>query len=697
MGLLGKIWVKLGLDNSEFNKEIKKSQGAVGNFKSFMSGIGKTIAAAFSITAVINFAKASIQAYNESALAAAKLESVLRSTGGASGLTAKELANFAGDLQKVTKFEDDATINAMALLATFKSIKGDIFKQTIVSAQDLATVLGTDLNGAVMQLGKALEAPEIGLTMLRRSGISFSTQQIEQIKKLVAEGKKHEAQLVMLAEVQTQFGGAAKAAGDTAAGSWVKMKNALGDLMEVIGSASEKSRGLAGSLQVWFEQLNKVASSKNLSFFEKLTAVLGGNMNAFRKANKEFEENVTHNEQIEAQASAIVAGLTTIAAAEHYLATMSKTNLNDTQKLVKQKLESMIKTYQQTELQIQLDKEAAAEAARKAAAEKAAAEAEERHITGSAKNLQYLIKLKQEEIALTTDENKRAALNQELANLEHRLAVMKLTNDELRAYKMLLARDIRAGGEVPYVAARPKGKIAPLNVDKDGKKIDPILSYRDRTRQGGLADLQAQLKRYQDLYDRIDMNDPQREFFKNQIEGLEKGIKELSDGMKDFNSEFDEEVLRAANIAANFGQAVAQSMSESMKMMFDAISSGEKIDASAMTKAILMPFADMAVQMGEVMVATGMAALAAKAIGKVGGPGAAIAAGAVLMALGAAAQSQIGRIGANFGAGSSSDPYSYEGGAAVSNVNPQPIQVFGVLKGQDIYLSSEKYKQNKSR
>ena len=319
MGLLGKIWVKLGLDNSEFNKEIKESQGAVGNFKSFLSGIGKSIAAAFSVSAIIGFAKASIKAYNESALAAAKLESVLRSTGGAAGVSAKELTSYASDLQKITRFEDDATINAMALLATFKSIKGDVFKQTIASAQDLATVLGTDLNSAVMQLGKALEAPEIGLNMLRRSGISFSTQQIEAIKSLVAEGKKHEAQLIMLTKVQSQFGGAAKTAADTAAGAWVQLKNSFGDLMETIGSGTEKTKGFAGSLKIWVEQLDRLFKSKDVGFWGKLTGLFGGNQAAFRKANEEAERNLRYNQEAEKQAEGAMSVVTDLAEAERQL------------------------------------------------------------------------------------------------------------------------------------------------------------------------------------------------------------------------------------------------------------------------------------------------------------------------------------------------------------------------------------------
>ena len=44
-------------------------------------------------------------------------------------------------------------------------------------ATDIATVMGTDVKSATLQLGKALEEPRIGLSMLRRSGISFTEEQ----------------------------------------------------------------------------------------------------------------------------------------------------------------------------------------------------------------------------------------------------------------------------------------------------------------------------------------------------------------------------------------------------------------------------------------------------------------------------------------------------------------------------------------
>lgn len=699
MGLIGKIWVKLGLDNSEFKQGIKGAEKEASGFQSFIKGVGPSVAAAFSIGAIVNFGKAAVKAYNESALALAKLEAVIRSTGNASGLSSKQMQDYAAELQRVTTFEDDATINAMALLSTFKSIQGDTFKQTIASAQDLATVLGTDLNGAVMQLGKALEAPEIGLTMLRRSGISFSNQQIEQIKKLVEEGRKHEAQMVMLKEVQSQFGGAAKAAAATADGAWKQLGNTIGDVMEDLGSGVESTRGMAKSMNEYIISMRNMWKNDDIWTSTKIWTTLFGwaNNDALEFANAEAARKDKATKDNEAWVAAQMEGIKSIEDAEKAKAELGWQIMTERGQMFKTSLDMYVKEANKKQEQIQLDKEEAEAYAKtaegmKEAQEKAKQAALERakYIMGTSAYYERLIKEARELNEVEENANLRADRELEIRNLEYKLELTKKTKDELKEIQALRARDIRAGGEVPYVQNTITGKVTT-------KQKDPILAYRDKYATDSLPALEAELERYKNLYNRIDATQEQKEFFKTQIDGLEEGIGKLKDGMTDFNKEFSEEVMRSANIASNFGQAVAQSMSESMKIIFDAISSGEEIDASAMTKAILMPFADMAVQIGEVMVATGAAALAAKAIGKVGGPGAAIAAGAVLMALGAAAQSQIGRIGSSFGAGSSEDPYSYTGGKAVSNVSVQPIQVYGVLKGQDIYLSSEKYKQNKSR
>ncbi|MHC4406553.1 MAG: hypothetical protein ACYTG0_43565, partial [Planctomycetota bacterium] len=80
---------------------------------------------------------------------------MLKATGGAAGFSAGELNKFAGELQKVTTFGDETTIQMMAVLATFKQISGPVFKDTVRVIQDMSVVLGQDMRSAAIQVGKA--------------------------------------------------------------------------------------------------------------------------------------------------------------------------------------------------------------------------------------------------------------------------------------------------------------------------------------------------------------------------------------------------------------------------------------------------------------------------------------------------------------------------------------------------------------
>jgi len=164
-----------------------------------------------------------------------RLEQVVRATGGAAGYTADQLKRMASDLQEVTRFGDETTLQAQAMLLTFKSIRGETFRRTLESAMDLSTVFRQDLQSSILQLGKALEDPERGLTALRRVGVSFSEQQETVIKSLVQTGRLAEAQSMILDAIAGQVGGSARAAAGTTAGIWQQFKNAFGDVMEEIG------------------------------------------------------------------------------------------------------------------------------------------------------------------------------------------------------------------------------------------------------------------------------------------------------------------------------------------------------------------------------------------------------------------------------------------------------------------------------
>lgn len=164
-----------------------------------------------------------------------KLEAVLKATGNAAGLSAEQLKAHAAAIQDITGVGDEAVIAMQAILATFKHIKGDEFRRATESIVDMAAVLGTDLSAAAIQVGKALNDPIRGVSMLSRSGITFSEVQLKMIKSLAKAGDMMGAQRIVLKELESQFGGTAEAIGKTFVGSMKKAKSAIGDVGEGIG------------------------------------------------------------------------------------------------------------------------------------------------------------------------------------------------------------------------------------------------------------------------------------------------------------------------------------------------------------------------------------------------------------------------------------------------------------------------------
>jgi hypothetical protein len=200
---------------------------------SVASGILQAQMAIQAIRMVTGTIGAMMQSSRDAEKQGKKLDAVLAATGGTAGVSGEEIRQMAGDLQRLTNFEDDATIGAAGVLATFTQIRGDTFKSAIVAAQDLSAVMGQDLQSSVVQVGKALNDPIKGITALTRVGVSFSEQQKQQIKQLMSVGDIAGAQAVILGELQKEFGGAAQAVSDP----FTRMGNVIGDIGESIGGA----------------------------------------------------------------------------------------------------------------------------------------------------------------------------------------------------------------------------------------------------------------------------------------------------------------------------------------------------------------------------------------------------------------------------------------------------------------------------
>lgn len=182
-----------------------------------------------------------------------RLQAVLRATGDASGLTAKELTDFSEKMEQSTLVTHEQVLDAAAVLATFRSVSGESFTRALTLAQDLSSVMGKDLHASTLALGRALEDPVNGLTALRRAGLEFTPTQKEMLKNMVETGQAAEAQKIILDKLESKMAGtgAAEATGLTGAAhqvaiSWKNMLEAIGQTPVVAATAQTAMEALAG-------------------------------------------------------------------------------------------------------------------------------------------------------------------------------------------------------------------------------------------------------------------------------------------------------------------------------------------------------------------------------------------------------------------------------------------------------------------
>jgi hypothetical protein len=224
------------------SKGLKQAQYQLNKVRGNFQNLGRNFAiAGAALAGGVALIGKSLRDAAESQKVFAQTEAVLKSTGTTANGTAKDIQNLASSLQKSTAFNDEAILSGANLLLTFKNIQNqagetnDIFDQTVRASLDVARAMGTDASGEAIRLGKALNDPVKGISALTRVGIQFTDQQKEQIKTLTASGDLLGAQKIILAELQSQFGGSAAAYAQTFAGQVESLNNELNDLSEEIG------------------------------------------------------------------------------------------------------------------------------------------------------------------------------------------------------------------------------------------------------------------------------------------------------------------------------------------------------------------------------------------------------------------------------------------------------------------------------
>lgn len=286
------IWAtdktKPGTDSAKRNltglqRAVEGLKGALGTgalrFATYAGGVALATKAVTNLGRAINDA---IKSAGEQQRSMLQLERVVRTTGYAAGMTANQLGKLASGLQKVTTYGDEDILVASKMMATFTKISSDVFPRALEASIDLSEGLGQDLKQSVIQLGKALNDPMIGLTALRRSGVSFSDEQTRMIKQLTLSGRLFEAQDEILKELRIEMGGVGRAAVDSYSGAQDRLRHAVGDLGQAFANpllpgltgATEGFTQLAEAGTRFFELFDGNKATNSLDFVSSLQGAL---------------------------------------------------------------------------------------------------------------------------------------------------------------------------------------------------------------------------------------------------------------------------------------------------------------------------------------------------------------------------------------------------------------------------------------
>lgn len=224
---------------------LQKAKGGLGGFASAMGpvvvGLGAVASAAYSVVSALKAQDVQIEAINKMNIALANQGNLLPGT-------SKRLQEYASELQGVTKYGDEATIDLMARLAGY-GMEEEKIREVTKATQDMATATGVDLKAAADLMGKAFAGET---SMLSRYGIMID-KNLPKTEKFAAA----------LEQVQTRFGGQAEAAAQTFTGRMTQLGNALGDTWEAVGK-------LFGSLGAGMDIWPTV-----IGWVEKLTKFIG--------------------------------------------------------------------------------------------------------------------------------------------------------------------------------------------------------------------------------------------------------------------------------------------------------------------------------------------------------------------------------------------------------------------------------------
>lgn len=277
MPKIAEFYAELGLKKDKFDSGMNEAGKSTSKLNSAFKGLAVGIASAFSIRAIGQFIKSSMEAYDVQAKAEAGLLMALK---GRKSLQ-EELIQQAGALQSETLFGDEETIGAQKQLAVM-GLTGKQIKDLIPLIQDYSTVTGQDLNSASMLVAKSIMT---GTNALSRYGVELDTT-------MSAAEKAAEVQRIF----NERYGGQAAAAAQVGTGAMKQASMAFGDFSEIVGGIISKALSpwfseLTATLATTTNTLNSDAIPAWKKFFGMLNVGIGHGNDLEAQAYQKWKEN----------------------------------------------------------------------------------------------------------------------------------------------------------------------------------------------------------------------------------------------------------------------------------------------------------------------------------------------------------------------------------------------------------------------
>jgi len=287
-----KLEVEIVGDASSFRRAVGQADSSSSKLGGTFGKLGKAgvfAAGAAGVGALAYSLKIGIGEFSESQKVAAQTAAVIKSTGGAAGVSAKQVDELSTSLMKKSGIDDEVIKSGENMLLTFTKIhnevgKGnDIFDQATKATLDLSVATGKDMTSASVMVGKALQDPVKGLTALTRVGVSFTDSQKKQIEAMVKSGDTMGAQKIILGELNKEFGGSAEALGKTLPGQINIAKQAFSNWMgELVAKSIPVIQSVIGWLRDHWPEIQAKfqamwqAVQPALSAFGDLVATVAG-------------------------------------------------------------------------------------------------------------------------------------------------------------------------------------------------------------------------------------------------------------------------------------------------------------------------------------------------------------------------------------------------------------------------------------